>query len=62
MNLSCHETRVNANGVTYLMPGQELCETPEGDVTEDRCLHHRPLIKRLAQRRSLKPYSHGRGR
>ncbi len=35
MDLSCAENRDNARYQTYLMPGDEINETPEGDLTED---------------------------
>ena len=38
MDLSCTENKVNQRFPMYLMPGEELNETPAGDVSED---HHR---------------------
>ncbi len=33
MDLSCSENHLNWRHGTYLMPGQELHETPDGDVS-----------------------------
>ena len=35
MDLSCVTNRLNDQHATFLMPGQELHETPDGDVSED---------------------------
>lgn len=35
MELSCHENRLNARHQTYLMPNEEMHETPDGDETRD---------------------------
>ncbi len=35
MDLSCATNRLNDQHATYLMPGQELHETPEGDMSCD---------------------------
>ena len=35
MDLSCRENQVNQLLPVYLMPGEELNETPLGDVSED---------------------------
>jgi len=40
MDLSCRENQVNHLLPVYLMPGQELNETPQGDVSEDFKSHH----------------------
>lgn len=37
MDLSCHENRLNERYGTWLMPGEEMHETPLGDVTQDHC-------------------------
>jgi len=41
MDLSCHANRLNERHPLYLMPGEEVHETPDGDLTED----HRQLHK-----------------
>lgn len=47
MDLSCVTNRLNDQHATYLMPGQELHETPAGDVSQDVKAH------RLRTRRVL---------
>lgn len=37
MDLSCRPNRLNERHATYLMPGQEMHDTPEGDLSEDHC-------------------------
>ena len=39
MDLSCTENTANERYPFFLMPGQEVHETPEGDLSEDRQLH-----------------------
>ncbi len=60
MSAPCQPNRLNEQYASYLMPGEELHETPEGDTGEGH--HFHPLIRLLSQRRSRSVYSHGRGR
>ena len=40
MELSCHTNRLNDQHATFLMPGEELHDTPQGDVTQDHTKVH----------------------
>jgi len=51
MDLSCFENKVNQRFPFYLMPGQEVNETPLGDMSQD--------LKSHAPRRSM-PRDHRR--
>lgn len=48
MDLSCHANRLNDQYATWLMPGQEMHETPQGDVSQDRRLLTHPLRRQKA--------------
>jgi hypothetical protein len=43
MDLSCESNRLNERFPMYLMPGEELNETPEGDTSE--CHHKSSRVK-----------------
>ena len=51
MDLSCRPNRLNERLGTYLMPGQEINETPAGDESADHASSHlKEEFKVLAHR------------
>ena len=38
--MQCGPNPLNERGLYYLMPGEELHETPDGDETRDRTPHN----------------------
>lgn len=45
MDLSCRPNKANERFPFFLMPAEEIHETPAGDLSEDlRPAHHLPLL------------------